>query len=207
LFGIDAAGQSQELIYQIILRKDCNDHTIRLCCLLPFYSIDTKEYIGSPEIYPRSVMHISCHNVVELVNISKIVDVDVNDVTGLGFVFHESDVTDLKYHIQGMTYAFIVHYQYCPETRDLLPLSPTTFQCFPDLNATYNNLWCECLGRTIFMSIDYLRQVVWRFFVSIWTIPRPVSESLFKNSMQSTVCSLHDKFFRESRNLELSHSG
>jgi len=161
--GIDAAGQSREFIGQIIKRNDCNDHTIRLCCLLPFYSIDTKEYIGSPEIYPRSVIHISCHNVVELVNISKIVDVDVNDVTGLGFVFLESDVTDLKYHIQGMTNAFIIRYKYCPETRDLLPLSPTTFQCFPDLNATYNNLWCECLGRTIFMSIDYLRQEVWRF--------------------------------------------
>ena len=90
--GIDAAGQSREFIGQIIKRNDRNDHTFRVCCLLPFYSIGTKEYIGSPEIYPRSVIHISCHNVVELVNISKIVDVDVNDVTGLGFVFLESHV-------------------------------------------------------------------------------------------------------------------
>ena len=131
---------------------------------MPFYSIDTKEHIASPGIYPRRIIHVSCHDAVELVNISRIVDVDVNNnITRLAFVFLASDVTNLKYHIQDTNNAFMIRYKYCPVARDLQPLTPTTFKCFPDLNPNYIAFWCKCLGRNIFMSIDYFRHEVWRF--------------------------------------------
>jgi hypothetical protein len=42
-------------------------------------------------------------------------------------------------------------------------LSDASFNAFPDLNVQYQQLWLECYVRTIYSSLDHLRQEFWWF--------------------------------------------
>jgi hypothetical protein len=41
-------------------------------------------------------------------------------------------------------------------------LDHLSFHCFPDLADVYQNYWGECYSRSIFSSIEYLQQEIWR---------------------------------------------
>jgi hypothetical protein len=45
----------------------------------------------------------------------------------------------------------------------LIPLDASVFFSFPDLDPAHQGSWTECYGKSIFFSIDHLRQEIWRF--------------------------------------------
>jgi len=92
---------SETIVGQIIRKQDnCQDEII-VCCFLPLYDDSTRRHIIYPSILPQVISHASCLGVVELVNIGKIVRINIKKITGLAFVFHEDDVINDLYHIKG----------------------------------------------------------------------------------------------------------
>jgi hypothetical protein len=77
---------------------------------------------------------MSCINVVEVVNVSKVSDVQVCNIIGLAFVFLESDVNEYVYHVEGMQEAYIIWFKYSPILDELCELKSTNFYSFPDLS-------------------------------------------------------------------------
>jgi hypothetical protein len=62
---------------------------------LPLFHDATLPHINSSVILPQPLRHMSCINVIELVNISKVaVDIPVESITGLAFVFLATNVTE-----------------------------------------------------------------------------------------------------------------
>ena len=154
------------VVGQILGRSyDC-DHPhlyIDICCYLPLYCNEVKQYLNNPSILPVRICSSVCLNVMELVNISRIAKVKIASIKGLAFVFLESEVNSYLYYIQGMKNAFIVRFKYCATGKVLTPLDNSSFHCFPDLHPVHRMAWDECYGRTIYLSIDNLRQEIWRF--------------------------------------------
>ncbi len=84
-------------------------------------------------------------------------------ITGITFIFLAEQLTSFSFDVQGMKNAFVIRYKYCLSTSSLIRLSNESFYCFPDLCIHYWQIWSECYARTIFNSIDHLRQEMWRF--------------------------------------------
>jgi hypothetical protein len=57
-------------------------------------------------------------------------------------------------HIQGMHNAFIIHFKFYPRAKCLVPLSPSSFFCFPDLSIVHHKIWSESYGRSIFLQVN-----------------------------------------------------
>jgi hypothetical protein len=102
-------------------------------------------------------------NVVELVNISKVAVVPVGSINSLAFVFLASDVMNYTFHVQGMSDAFVIQFRQSLISNTLVQLNNDCFFEFPDLYPEHQLRYCDCFGRSIFSSIDHLRQELWRF--------------------------------------------
>jgi hypothetical protein len=103
--------------------------------------------------YPSA--YVICH-AIESVNISKVAVIPVDTISGLAFVFLSSNITEHKFHIQGMQDAYLVRFIFLLESNELLELNSSTFFPFPDLYQEHNMKWCNCLTRLIFTSIEEL---------------------------------------------------
>jgi hypothetical protein len=149
---------SDQLVGQILKRSIVNSSDVMVSIYLPLYDEQTHWHINTPPILPRRISHMSCINATELVKTSKVAEVSPAYITGLAFIFLNVDVTEYVYHIQGMKDASVIRFKYSPSTNDLHMLSRTDFFSFPDLYVEHQMRWCECVGLTIFNSIDDLRQ-------------------------------------------------
>jgi hypothetical protein len=139
-----------------------SQHFVTVVPYLPLYSLTTQRYISNPTLLPLAVTHLSCHHVTELVTTSCTTVVSISDIIGLAFIFLADSVTIFMNHLQGMTNAFIIRFKYSHGTSGLSKLSDDSFHCFPDLHTKNREFWSECYGRSIFTSIDYLWQEIWR---------------------------------------------
>jgi hypothetical protein len=83
--------------------------------------------------------------------------VSISDVVGLAFGFLADSVTNFMNHLQGTA---IIHFKYSRGKNGLMPLNDDSFHFFPDLHTRHREFWCECYGRSIFTSIDYLGQEI-----------------------------------------------
>jgi len=138
-----------------------SQHFVQVVPHLPLYSRSTLQYIGSPTLLPRAVTHFSCQNVTEVFRTNHVAVVSISDIIGLAFIFLADNVTNSMNHLQGMQNAFIIRFKYCRGTHTLLPLNEDSFHSFPDMHPSHVEYWCECYGRSIFTSINYLRQEIW----------------------------------------------
>jgi hypothetical protein len=194
-FIILSTSTAPTVIGQIVGRSNDQTHPqqfINICCYLPLYDIETMQYIHNPSILPRRICSTACLDVVELVNITKIAKVNIASIKGLAFVFLESDVNNHIYYIQGMTNAFIIRFKFCIEKRDLVSLDNSSFHCFPDLHPVHRMAWNECYGRTIYTSIDHLRQQIWRFLcrygASQGIFPRQLIQLYYPTQFTNYLC-------------------
>jgi len=137
-------------------------HFVQVVPHLPLYSRSMLKYIGSPTLLAHAVTHFSCQNVTKVVRTNHVAVVSISDIIGLAFIFLAGNVTNSMNHLQGMQNAFIICFKYCHGTNTLLPLNEDSFHSFPDMHPSHVEYWCECYGRSIFTSIDYLRQEIWR---------------------------------------------
>jgi hypothetical protein len=158
---ITFSSENQSIVGQL-LRHDINTTTVVVSILLPLYDAGTLEHIGSPHVLPNRVVHPSCVNSCELVMICKVAVVPVCCIRTLGFDFLAIDVTEYKNHIHGMTHSFLIRFKYRSTDRSLVELNSDTFVEFPDLHPEHQQLFCESFGRSIFSSINVLRQELWR---------------------------------------------
>ncbi len=157
LFQID-----HERVVGQLLRRDIVSTNAIVSVLLPLYDQGTLQHINSVTILPPAIIHSSCENSSELVYISKVAVVPVCCIVSLAFVFLARDVMDYIFHLQGMRDAFLIRFKYCLKTASLVELNNATFMEFPDLHPEHENRYCECIGRSIFCSIEFLRQELWR---------------------------------------------
>lgn len=72
-------------------------------------------------------------------------------------------MTSYKFHIQGMSDAFFIRFHFSLRSNSLVELNNKTFFEFPDLYPEHEMRYCDCFGRSIFSSIEHLRQELWRF--------------------------------------------
>ncbi len=75
-----------------------NPTKVALCCYLPLFYEATLQHINTPVALPRRLCHMACRNVTEFVNISKMAIVNVEDISGVAFIFLDSDITEYMYH-------------------------------------------------------------------------------------------------------------
>jgi hypothetical protein len=136
-------------------------HFVTIVPYLPLYSPATAEYINSPTVLPRAITHSTCHHVIELVKTSCTTVTRISDITRLAFVFLAENVSDFTYHLHGIQNAFVVRYKYSHAAKSLIWLTMESFHCFPDQHSSQREFWCECYGRSIYTSIDHLRQEFW----------------------------------------------
>jgi hypothetical protein len=138
--------------------------------------------------------------------INKVAVVPVCCINTLAFVFLASDVTGYKRHIQGMKDSFLIRFKYCLTTRSLIALNGHAFMEFPDLHPEHQRLYCESYGRSIFSSIDVLRQELWRISVAILLGRKSWSGACIQTScikqFKAWECSL---FFYLIRNRSWKH--
>jgi hypothetical protein len=161
-FVIISVSPSKTVVGQILGRGHA-EHAVNVCCFLPLYAMETMRHINNPPILPRKICSTLCLDVVELINISRVAEVNVMSIMNVAFIFLECDVINNLYPIQGMDNAYVTRFLYSPSRMALVPLDGTSFHCFPDLNPVHAAAWSECYGRTIFNCIDQLRQEIWRF--------------------------------------------
>jgi len=202
---------TERVVGQIIRRSESCPNHVTICLYLPLFHDATLSHINSPVILPQPVCHMSCINIIELVNISKLaVDIPVESITGLAFVFLATNVTEYFFHIQGMRDAYLVCYKFSFASNQLVELNSFTFSPFPHLYPEYNIRWCDCLGRSIFTSIEVVRQEMWRMlckygqsqgFFPKGTIKLPISNQfsynmfnfLAQEGMHSQLLTIHDQ--------------
>jgi hypothetical protein len=146
-----------------LLSRSNNPDSVKVCCFLPLFSAEANEHINNPPILPRKICSEACRNLTELVNVSKIATVPVSSILGIAFIFLESDIINHIFSVQGIGNAFVTRFKYCLSRKQLLPVDHSTFYCFPDLHPHHNAMWTKCYGRTIFLSLDHLRQEIWKF--------------------------------------------
>jgi hypothetical protein len=110
---LNAVDMTERVVGQIIRRSESCPNHVTICLYLPLFHDATLSHINSPVILPQPVCHMSCINIIELVNISKLaVDIPVESITGLAFVFLATNVTEYFFHIQGMRDAYLVRYKF-----------------------------------------------------------------------------------------------
>jgi hypothetical protein len=158
-FILISTGSSEPLVGQLL--GMCNQQYANVCCFLPLFLNETHWHINSPTILPPKLCWSTCKNLVELVNIGKVAQVHVSSIISVAFVFLEADVRNEQFCIHGILNAYIIRHRYCQSRKAFVLLDNASFSYFPDLHPVYRSLWSECYGRTIFMSIDQLRQEVW----------------------------------------------
>jgi hypothetical protein len=125
--------------------------------------METMPHINNPSILPRRTCSTLCLDVVELINISRVTEVNLTSSMNVAFIFLECEVSNNLYSIQGMDNAYVTRFLYSPSRMALVLLDSTSFHCFPDQNPVHAAAWSECYSRTIFYCIDQLRQEIWRF--------------------------------------------
>jgi hypothetical protein len=143
-----------------IIRSNATHVTV--CPFLPLYSESTQAHINNPLLLPLPVQDADCHGVVELVKSASLGSIRASQITEVVYIFLVDDITSCQFHILGMRNAFIIRYKYCFQRKQLVHLDHLSFHCFPDLADAYRNYWGECYSRSIFSSIEYLRQEIWR---------------------------------------------
>jgi hypothetical protein len=115
---------------------------------------------------------------VELVKSESLGNIRASQITEVAFIFLVEDITSCQLHILGMRNAFIICYKYCFQMKQLVHLDHSSFHCFPDLVDAYQNYWGECNSRSIFSSIEYLRQEIWynlcRYSEKQGLLPKPM---------------------------------
>jgi hypothetical protein len=99
---LNSLGNKERVVGQLLRRSVANANDVTICLYLPLLNEDTLSFIASPLALPCQVCDNSCVNAVELVNISKVANVSATDISGLAFLFLESDVTAYTFRIQGM---------------------------------------------------------------------------------------------------------
>ena len=154
--------QGRCFVGQIIGRHIGGD-TVDILPYLPLYSGEISDYFSENYLLPRSISEPSCHGVVEVFTTYSVAKLSTSHITGIAFIFLAEQLTSFLFDVQGMKNAFVIRYKYCLSTRSLIRLSNESFYCFPDLCIHYRQIWSECYARTIFNSIDHLRQEMWRF--------------------------------------------
>jgi hypothetical protein len=117
---------------RILAKNYDNASSLIICVYLPLFQDCILPHFNSAVILPRSINHMSCTDVVELANISKVAEVPIAAISGLAFVFLSSNVTNYMYHIQGMQDAYIVRYKLSIGHGVLVELRDATFFSFPD---------------------------------------------------------------------------
>jgi hypothetical protein len=122
-----------------------------------FFSGETIQHINNPSILPQSICSMI---VIELVNICKIAEVSIASISGLAFIFLEAEINNHTCCVQGISNAFVICFKCCFSQKILVAFD--LFFSFPDLDPAHRLPWNECYGRTIFLSIDHLRQKNWR---------------------------------------------
>jgi hypothetical protein len=208
---LNAVDMTERVVGQIIRQSESRPNHVTICLYLPLFHDATLPHINSPVILPQPVCHISCIDVIELMNISKFaVDIPIESITGLAFVFLATNVTEYLFHIQGMRGAYLIRYKFSFASNQLVELHSFTFFPFSDLYLEYNIRWYDCLGRSIFTSIEVVRQEMWRMlcnfgqsqgFFPKGTIKLPISNQfsyymfnfLMQEGMHSQLLSIHDQ--------------
>jgi hypothetical protein len=173
------------------------NHFVNVRCCLPLFSHFTRRHISNPTLFPRRICSLPCLDVVELVDISRSARVNVASVTDIAFVFLENDINNQLYSIQGMSNAFVIRYKYLTTRKALKPLCYTTFDCFPDMHPLHRQFWSECFARTVFSSLDHLRQEIWRFLFrygeSQGLFPQQLVNLYFPPSFNYNLCYFFEK--------------
>jgi len=86
-----------------------------------------------------------CLDVVELINISRVTEVNLTSIMNVAFIFLECEVSNNLYSIQGMDNAYVTRFLYSPSRMALVLLDSTSFtvslikiRCMPQhgVNAT-----------------------------------------------------------------------
>jgi hypothetical protein len=112
---------------------------------------------------------------------------------------------------------FVINFHFA--SNQLVELNSFTFFPFPDLCLEYNIRWCDCLGRSIFTSIEVVRQEMWRMlckfgqsqgFFPKGTIKLPISNQfsyymlnfLTQEGMHSQLLTIHDQERRVQSSLK-----
>jgi len=115
--------------------------------------------------------------------------------------------------------AYLVCYKFSFASNQLVELNSFTFSPFPHLYPEYNIRWCDCLGRSIFTSIEVVRQEMWRMlckygqsqgFFPKGTIKLPISNQfsynmfnfLAQEGMHSQLLTIHDQERRVQSSLK-----
>jgi hypothetical protein len=155
---INDPSRCDRIVGQIIGRS--NNISVRI--YLPLFDEGTSEYINNPSILPRRICHMSCTDATEVIKTGLVAEVSSEHITGLAFVFLKADVEDYTFHIQGMNDVYVIRFEYSQSSRCLVELNRSNFSSFPDLYPEHQIRWCECVGRTIFNTIDDVRQELWR---------------------------------------------
>jgi hypothetical protein len=130
---------------------------------LPLFSLEGNDYITNIELLPRSITGNVCHSTVELFCTSCTATVKTESIVGIAFIFLLEQLEKFYYHVQGICNAYVICFKFCGRSRRLLPLTEKLFHGFPDLSVHYQRYWSECYVRTIYSSLDHLRQEFWRF--------------------------------------------
>jgi len=175
-----------------------NQTHLTVCPYLPLYADETKPHIQNPVLLPLPISHPSCHDVVELVKAACIANVTIDSVTGIAFIFLTEDVMSFLVHIQGMRNAFIIHFKFCPRAKCLVPLSPSSFFCFPDLSIAHRNIWSESYGQSIFSAMECLQQEMWRFLCRYGSSQGNFPKALIKLYLPSIFTHYFGKFFNDA---------
>jgi hypothetical protein len=115
-----------------LLWRNIDSNDAIVSVLLPLYDQDTLQHLNSVAVLPQRVIHCSCVNSSEVVYISKVTIVPVCCIVSIAFVFLAEDVMDYIFHLH------------------------------PNLHPEHENRYCECIGRSIFSSIEFLRQEIRR---------------------------------------------
>lgn len=180
----NSLGCTERKVGQLLRRCQSDKGKVTICLYFPLYEPETLQFIGSPKVLPRAINDMSCVNVVELVNVSRVADISVSKVIGIAFIFLASDITSSTYYIQGMADAYVTRFKFSPVLNELVVLS--SFYAFPDFDAEYNARWSECCARAIFSGICDLRQELWRFLCRYGQSQGHHPKTLIKQTISQT---------------------
>jgi len=160
-FVIVVLSDHRDVLVGQLIRRTSRGSNVVVCLYLPLYHEEMRQHMNNITILPRPICHMLCVNVTELVNVSKVAEVSMEAITGLAFVFLSSHVTEYVYHIHGMKHAYVLRYIFSPSSMSLFELNSTNFFSFPDLHQDHQRRWCDCVGRSIFSTIEDLHQELW----------------------------------------------
>jgi hypothetical protein len=191
-FVVVCSGPGRSFIAQIIGRPSSSYDVVVVLLFLPLFSPEGQDYMGNIGLLPRLISSNACHDVTELFRTSSIATIRTGLIVGIAFIFLVNELENLMYPVQGMVNAFVIRFKFCGRSRGLIPLCDATFYSFPDMNVQYQQLWSECYARTIYSSLDHLRQEFWRFLCrygqSQGLYPKQTLNFYFPSAFTSYVC-------------------